>query len=342
MNYHITFGGFYYKKILIYIFMIKNFENFLVNDPYGEEDWYEDLIVTDNTNIEIGDFLYDWENRYMGKIINVVDNHYLLDNGKTSEKSQLIYHKFKIKKQNENNYYDIDPYGEEIWDDRKTLYNWLIQKHPNRNTWNNIEYLDCSNNQLTSLEGIENLVNLRLLYCSNNQLTILENIENLVNLERLYCRNNQLNSLDGIENLVNLEILSCSNNQLNSLKNIENLVNLRELSCSNNQLTSLEGIENLVNLEYLYCDNNQLNSLEGIENLVNLRELHCYNNQLNSLKGIENLVNLRILYCHNNQLTSLEGIENLVKLEYLSCFNNRFTDNYKKYLKSLKIKNKII
>jgi Leucine-rich repeat (LRR) protein len=152
------------------------------------------------------------------------------------KKCKIIGQKNMIKTFEQFNI-DIDPYGEEIWDDRKTLYNWLIQKYPDRNTWGNIKKLDCFNNQLTSLEGIENLVNLRELYCYNNQLTSLDGIENLVNIEYLDCSYNQLTSLEGIENLVNLERLYCYNNQLTSLENIENLVNLERLYCFNNQFT---------------------------------------------------------------------------------------------------------
>ena len=107
-------------------------------------------------------------------------------------------------------------------------------------SYDQITILHCSSNQLTSLEGIENLVNLQVLYCSYNQLTNLKGIENLANLQILFCYNNQLTSLEGVENLVNLQELYCYNNQLNSLKGIEKLANLQQLYCFNNQLTSLE------------------------------------------------------------------------------------------------------
>jgi Leucine-rich repeat (LRR) protein len=38
--------------------------------------------------------------------------------------------------------------------------------------------LNCSYKQLTSLKGIENCINLEQLYCSYNQLTSLKGIEN--------------------------------------------------------------------------------------------------------------------------------------------------------------------
>jgi hypothetical protein len=240
--------------------------------------------------------------------------------------------KFENLQTFENFINEIDPYGEEDWEYDNLSPVLQIAKKQNI-PYDQITFLSCDNNQLTSLEGIENLVNLKILDCWNNQLTSLEGIENLVNLEALSCSNNQLTSLEGIENLINLEKLWCSNNQLTSLDGIENLVNLEKLWCSNNQLTSLEGVENLINLKELYCRDNQLTGLKGIENLFNLKQLWCSSNQLTSLEGIENLINLEKLRCSNNQLTSLEGIENLVNLKTLNCWNNRFSNEYKDYLR---------
>jgi Leucine-rich repeat (LRR) protein len=146
----------------------------------------------------------------------------------------------------------------------------------------NVIGLDISSSNIKSLEGIENLINLKYLNCNNNNLTSLEGIENLINLKYLNCNNNNLTSLEGIENLINLKYLNCNNNNLTSLEGIENLTNLNTLYCIYNQLISLEGIENLVNLEILHCNHNQITSLKGIENLTkfikNNNELHglCY------------------------------------------------------------------
>jgi len=78
----------------------------------------------------------------------------------------------------------------------------------------NLTYLYCSDEGITSLEGIEGLVNLKWLECSNNKLTSLKGIENLDELNYLNCSNNKLASLKGIENLDKLDILYCFDNPL--------------------------------------------------------------------------------------------------------------------------------
>jgi len=111
-----------------------------------------------------------------------------------------------------------DPFGEEMEYIKPdgTFLSWLKRNYPDENIWNKITRIDCSSKNLTSLEGIENLVNLKELCCSRNQLTSLEGIKlkNLVNLERVDCHSNQLTNLEGIEDLVNLKELFCYNNQL--------------------------------------------------------------------------------------------------------------------------------
>jgi Leucine-rich repeat (LRR) protein len=149
---------------------------------------------------------------------------------------------------------DVDPFNEEDWDiDKLSLLLQIIRKQFGDKPHDEITVLNGSNEQLTSLEGIENLVNLKYFHCDNNQLTSLEGIENSVKLEILACWNNQLTSLEGIENLVNLEILNCSFNQLTSLEGIENLVNLKILSCHNNNFS-----EDYMNYLKNYCENNKI------------------------------------------------------------------------------------
>ena len=90
------------------------------------------------------------------------------------------------------------------------------------------DYLNCSNNQLTSLP--DNLTVEGYLYCYDNKLTNLP--ENLVVEGDLNCSFNRLKSLP--DNLIVKGYLDCRYNQLKKLP--ENLVVKGDLYCHDNLL----------------------------------------------------------------------------------------------------------
>ena len=97
--------------------------------------------------------------------------------------------------------------------------------------------INVSQHNIFDLAGIKFFTNLRELDCSWNQLTSLD-ISGLANLNFVLCRFNQLTSLN-VSDLTNLENLDCSSNQLTSL-DVLDLINLEDLVCHNNYLTSLD------------------------------------------------------------------------------------------------------
>ena len=177
--------------------------------------------------------------------------------------------------------------------------------------------IDCFNLNIYDLTGIEDFTNLNYLECNNNQLTSLDVSQNTY-LNELYCYNNQLTSLD-ISNNTNLEVLECYSNQLTSL-DISNNTTLEVLECYSNQLTSLDVSQNTY-LEVLECYSNQLTSLDVSQNTY-LDWLECYSNQLTSLDV--GFMTLTYLMCYNNQLTSLD-LSGASYLTTLECWNNQLT-----------------
>jgi len=175
------------------------------------------------------------------------------------------------------------------------------------------------NSQISNLSGIEQFKNLKFLNCYNNQLTSL-NMQGLKNLESLVCFSNQLTDLN-VQGLTKLKGLNCSNNQLTSL-NVQDLTNLTSLDCSNNQLSSLN-IEGLINFILLNCGENQLTSLD-VQGFTNLTSLDCEFNRLTSL-NLQGLAKLESLVCYSNQLTSL-NVQGLTKLTSLDCYINNLTN----------------
>lgn len=120
-----------------------------------------------------------------------------------------------------------------------------------------IKYLNIYNSNIPNVDGINSFSNLRLLNCSVNQIGSL-NISSMSNLISLDCRINQISTLN-INNLTNLEALGCSSNQLTSLV-ISNLLNLKYFTCDSNQLTTLN-LSGLTHLVGVKCGYNQLTTL---------------------------------------------------------------------------------
>ena len=201
-----------------------------------------------------------------------------------------------------------------------------------------LTYVDCSENQLTSLDVSGNTA-LETLICSSNQLTTLNlnrnsrlkvltcgsnrltslNTGSSRSLSRIECDDNRLTSLN-VSGNTGLETLTCSSNQLTSL-DVSMNSELRVLRCSYNQLTTLD-LFRMENVEHLICSHNSLTNLDltGVSSLVTL---DCLDNSLTSLNLSSNTA-LENLQCGKNKLTAL-NVNWLAGLRNLQCSDNRLT-----------------
>ena len=182
----------------------------------------------------------------------------------------------------------------------------------------NIWWIDCSGNELTSLDLSGN-VNLMEVYCYNNKLTSL-NVSKCTKMDYLDCSWNELKSID-LSKTVALGFLNCSHNQLTAL-NTASLVNLGFLNCECNDLKSLNLAKN-TELSTLYCGNNyNLGALDVSKN-TQLDELYCEMTNLSKLDVSKN-TQLTVLNVDGNSLKKLDVTKN-TKLTELSCCDNMIT-----------------
>jgi hypothetical protein len=87
--------------------------------------------------------------------------------------------------------------------------------------------------------NLKNLPNLKKLICSDNYITSLEGVEQLITLEYFDCSHNEITSLDNILYLTNIVYFNCSYNQLtlttSDVFNIKNkLTHLKHFVYHNN------------------------------------------------------------------------------------------------------------
>ena len=110
--------------------------------------------------------------------------------------------------------------------------------------------LDVSSQNIADLIGIEDFSSLQYLDCSNNQLTRLE-LTNVSSLTNLLCSDNQLKKLD-LSNMPEMHELECSNNQLTRLT-ITKMPKLHYINCSSNRLREVD-VRHCDSDIFLECD----------------------------------------------------------------------------------------
>lgn len=115
---------------------------------------------------------------------------------------------------------------------------------------------------------------------SQNQITSLSGIERLVNIDCLDVSSNQLKSLSGVEHLKKLAMFYANSNQLTSIRQIKHLVNLEYVSVMGNKLTSVNEIKNLPGLQYFMADGNRIRNLPNLSKHTNFVNLELKNNKL--------------------------------------------------------------
>ncbi len=203
----------------------------------------------------------------------------------------------------------------------------------------NLVFLDCSNNNITTLDLSNNLHLLNLL-CSQNQISSLLVGQNST-LAGIYAAYNQLSNIDvsfcpslsslefrynnissiNLENLSLLEFLGISKNNLSTIDVSKNPI-IKRLDCSKNNISTLNVASNFM-LDSLVCDSNNLTNL-NLSNLNNLHVLICDNNQIDGTLDVSDNELLKSISCSKNSI-DIVNIENCPALQRIFVSDNQLT-----------------
>lgn len=104
--------------------------------------------------------------------------------------------------------------------------------------------------ELTNLSGLPGLDKLQILIVTDHQISSVEELSLLAELRSIFLIHNQLKSLKGLESLNKLEMLHVNVNFLEDLAPISELSSLRLLNCAYNKLNTLSIPKNI---KELYC-----------------------------------------------------------------------------------------
>ena len=211
-----------------------------------------------------------------------------------------------------------------------------------------ITELDISRKNISTIPEIQYFTSLTTLDCSNNQLTSLD-MSGCTSLQTLNCSYNQLTSLD-VSGYTSLQTLNCNHCNSMTFLNVSGCTSLMTLNCKNclsplslnaSGCTSLAkfdyriykeddtrftylNMSGCTNLRYLDCRGGHLLTYLNVSGCTNLEELNCkYNDNLTFLDASK-CVSLKILECGSLKLSSL-NVSECTKLWKLDCSNNQLT-----------------
>ena len=194
----------------------------------------------------------------------------------------------------------------------------------------NLQWLTCSNNKLTSCLSYPQYSFLKDIDCSNNPNMTSLGVEfnKLPALERFDCSGTKFSTLN-LSDCKKLKELTC--NDMPALTELEcnfsaltqlsvsGCSNLKKLDCFFNKLTWLD-VYGCSSLQELICGANALTAISNLSSCKSsLQELSCHSNKFSSL-DFSGFSQLQILNCGNDsQLTSLTGLSGNTALSELKC-----------------------
>ena len=191
------------------------------------------------------------------------------------------------------------------------------------NACHQLTSLDISNNQITSLDPINELSYLEYLNVSGNHLSAIAAVD-FPALVSLDLSHNWLSDLTGVENYQALISLNISDNAVTDLTPVAKLKNLNELWMSNTAPTNVKKLSALKNLVMLDVSGCGLASLSVVNDFPALSCLVANYNDVASLSTFKKQV--ETLSINYNPLVDLSPLTNQKDLTSLEAIGTQIKD----------------
>lgn len=158
-----------------------------------------------------------------------------------------------------------------------------------------LKNLNCHNLGIINVAELSLYTGLEVLYLSSNDLTSLEPLRTLVNLRKLVVhRNKRLASLRGLERMTALEELQARRMQVADIEALRGLVNLRIIDLSRNQIADVSALSALERLEKVLLDHNVINDIAPLGAKPALRHVSFYGSNVRDIKPLYSNQNMEI------------------------------------------------
>ena len=182
----------------------------------------------------------------------------------------------------------------------------------------NPERLNLDRRQLDACPLLEQEQRLRLLNFQNNNIRTIQNLENLPNLIFLDIYNNKLTSLEGpLSTVKGLRVLMVGKNRIATITNLSCLRKLDVLDLHSNEIRQIDGLDGLTDLRVLNLAGNRISTVQNLASLQALTELNLRRNSIERVHELDKLPALQRIFLSHNLLVSIADIKCLFSVKFL-------------------------
>ncbi len=230
-----------------------------------------------------------------------------------------------------------------------------------------VTMLKCKDPNITSLEGLQQFVNLKLIDMGDQGTKIddVMPLRNLKQLQRLEIPNSEIKNIEYLTRLPMLNTLNLSGNHITDLTYFPYMyplyqlvlnyqgpdyitditpltympASLQHLSLQGNRISDISALSSLIGLKYLSIRDNRITSIEALDNMTMLSGIDISINAITDITPFEKNYALNTIIADHNKISSLEPLKDLNKLGEVSFKHNYISDISpvadKTYLKSM-------
>lgn len=160
-------------------------------------------------------------------------------------------------------------------------------------------------NAISDVAALEGLTGLEWIDLSNNRISTLPPLAALAELRSLWLSGNRIASIAGLEGLSRLDVLDLTDNAVSNLEPLTGILGLYSLYLNGNDISDLAPLAGMKRLSALYLNDNKISTLEPLAHL-SLWRLDLGNNRVSDLAELGQLP--RQLYLEDNDITDLSPL----------------------------------
>ena len=177
-----------------------------------------------------------------------------------------------------------------------------------------LQVLDAQIQNISNLQGIEQLTQLVRLELFHNQITDVSPLSGLTQLSELFLTGNQISDVSQLSGLTQVETLLLAVNQISDVSPLSDLTQLRSLHLDGNQITDVSPLSGLTQLTELSLSRNQITDVSPLSGLIQLTWIGLSDNQISDVSPLSDLTQLGSLLLDGNQISDVSALVDNVGL----------------------------